>query len=90
MRKTPRIPKLSANALTVLCQHYLAKDERDRVIEAPTDMFPRVARDSALAEPTARRHSDSGVSKTMNLPPTATTKDVATAFTLAHELGCKG
>lgn len=37
-----------------------------------------------------QRHSDSGVSKTINLPPTATTKDVAAAFLLAHELHCKG
>ena len=37
-----------------------------------------------------QRHSDSGVSKTINLPPTATTKDVAAAFLLAHELRCKG
>ncbi len=37
-----------------------------------------------------QRHSDSGVSKTINLPPTATTKDIAAAFCLAHELGCKG
>ncbi|ALA57857.1 adenosylcobalamin-dependent ribonucleoside-diphosphate reductase [Nitrospira moscoviensis] len=37
-----------------------------------------------------QRSSDSGVSKTINLPPTATPKDVAAAFQLAHELGCKG
>jgi ribonucleoside-diphosphate reductase alpha chain len=37
-----------------------------------------------------QQHSDSGVSKTINLPPAATTKDVAAAFILAHELGCKG
>jgi ribonucleoside-diphosphate reductase alpha chain len=37
-----------------------------------------------------QRHSDSGVSKTINLPPTATTKEVAAAFLLAHELECKG
>ncbi len=37
-----------------------------------------------------QRHSDSGVSKTINLPPTATRKVVAAAFLLAHELDCKG
>ena len=37
-----------------------------------------------------QRHSDSGVSKTINLPQSATPKDVASAFFLAHELGCKG
>jgi ribonucleoside-diphosphate reductase alpha chain len=37
-----------------------------------------------------QRSSDSGVSKTINLPPTAAPKDVAAAFQLAHELGCKG
>ncbi len=37
-----------------------------------------------------QRHSDSGVSKTINLPHTAMTKDVSAAFLLAHELGCKG
>lgn len=37
-----------------------------------------------------QRYSDSGVSKTINLPTTATPKDVAAAFLLAHELGCKG
>jgi ribonucleoside-diphosphate reductase alpha chain len=37
-----------------------------------------------------QRHSDSGVSKTINLPSTATPRDVAEAFQLAHRLGCKG
>lgn len=37
-----------------------------------------------------QRHSDSGVSKTINLPPSATPQDVAEAFQLAHRLGCKG
>jgi ribonucleoside-diphosphate reductase alpha chain len=37
-----------------------------------------------------QRYSDSGVSKTINLPSSAMKADVANAFLLAHELGCKG
>ncbi|OQW62648.1 MAG: hypothetical protein A4S17_01270 [Proteobacteria bacterium HN_bin10] len=37
-----------------------------------------------------QRYSDSGVSKTINLPPTATRQDVADAFRLAYRSGCKG
>ncbi len=37
-----------------------------------------------------QRYSDSGVSKTVNMPATATQADVAAAFRLAHQLGCKG
>jgi ribonucleoside-diphosphate reductase alpha chain len=37
-----------------------------------------------------QRYSDSGVSKTINMPATATKAEVAAAFLLAHELGCKG
>lgn len=37
-----------------------------------------------------QRCSDSGVSKTINLPAGATKADVAAAFTLAYQLGCKG
>ena len=37
-----------------------------------------------------QRYSDSGVSKTINLPMQATPEDVAEAFRLAHRLGCKG
>ena len=37
-----------------------------------------------------QKYSDSGVSKTINLPPTATKHDVASAFRLAYQLRCKG
>jgi ribonucleoside-diphosphate reductase alpha chain len=37
-----------------------------------------------------QKYSDSGVSKTINLPPTSTPADVASSFRLAHQLGCKG
>lgn len=37
-----------------------------------------------------QRYSDSGVSKTINLPATSTQADVASAFRLAYQLGCKG
>ncbi len=37
-----------------------------------------------------QKYSDSGVSKTINLPASATPQDVADAFLLAHKLKCKG
>jgi ribonucleoside-diphosphate reductase alpha chain len=37
-----------------------------------------------------QRHVDNSVSKTVNLPETATVQQVAELMILAHELGCKG
>lgn len=39
---------------------------------------------------TFQKYSDSGVSKTINLPAGASQADVAAAFRLAYHLGCKG
>ncbi|MFY9169671.1 MAG: adenosylcobalamin-dependent ribonucleoside-diphosphate reductase [Candidatus Methanoculleus thermohydrogenotrophicum] len=37
-----------------------------------------------------QEHVDNAVSKTVNLPNTATAEDIAHIFSLAHDLGCKG
>jgi ribonucleoside-diphosphate reductase alpha chain len=37
-----------------------------------------------------QEHVDNAVSKTVNLPESATPDDIARVFSLAHDLGCKG
>jgi ribonucleoside-diphosphate reductase alpha chain len=43
-------PKLTVNALEVLRQRYLLRDENERVVESPAELFKRVARAVAAAD----------------------------------------
>jgi ribonucleoside-diphosphate reductase alpha chain len=43
-------PRLASNALEVLRARYLAKDDRGRIVEAPAEMFARVATHVAAVE----------------------------------------
>ena len=43
-------PKLTVNALEVLRQRYLLRDEDERIVESPAELFKRVARAVAAAD----------------------------------------
>ncbi|HET9846054.1 MAG TPA: adenosylcobalamin-dependent ribonucleoside-diphosphate reductase [Nitrospira sp.] len=64
----------------------IPKDIR-RLFVTAHDVVPR---QHVRMQAAFQRSSDSGVSKTINLPSTATESDVADAFLLAYELKCKG
>ncbi len=51
-------PKLTVNALEVLRQRYLLKDETEKILETPDQLFMRVAK--AIARPDDRYGDDSG------------------------------
>ncbi|MEN3202954.1 MAG: adenosylcobalamin-dependent ribonucleoside-diphosphate reductase [Atribacterota bacterium] len=52
-------------------------------LEIPPEFHVRV-------QATFQRYVDNAVSKTVNLPPSATPQDIFRVYLLAHELGCKG
>jgi ribonucleoside-diphosphate reductase alpha chain len=80
-----------------LAQRVAANESNQEFTEIPSDLRRLFATAHDIApehhvrmQAAFQRYSDSGVSKTINLPATATKADVAAAFLLAHRLGCKG
>ena len=54
---------LSKNALTILEQRYLKKNDKGKVIEKPEDLFRRVAKNIALAD-AKYKYSKKSIKKT--------------------------
>ena len=74
-------------------RHWLAKTYFDENKKLPD--YYVTARDISpeshiKMQATFQKYVDSGISKTVNLPNTATTKDIEKIYLLAHDLGCKG
>jgi ribonucleoside-diphosphate reductase alpha chain len=70
------------------CQNVAAVPQRLRdtfVVSADISAEEHVRMQAAM-----QAFVDNSLSKTINFPPNATTEDVATAYMLAWELGCKG
>ncbi len=80
-----------------LLPHLAANESIQNLAEVPKELRQLfvTAHDIAPAhhvrmQAVFQRYSDSGVSKTINLPHNAAKEDVASAFLLAYRLGCKG
>lgn len=58
-----------------------------RLFKGANDISPR---DHVLMQAAVQKHVDSSISKTINMPSTATIEDVKMVYKLAYETGCKG
>ena len=62
-------------------------DDVRKIFLTAHDISPK---DHVRMQAAFQKYTDNGVSKTVNLPHTATVDDVRTIFELAYRLGCKG